>query len=166
MFRIDLNEFERGFLEWEERVEAPLELWSDLPAELCGPLVLEARAELTRDGSVHVAGRLQASLQLTCRRCLDPVSDTLDMALNVSFRPESLAEEEGVWPLELEDGRLDLDPALREELLLALPEYPVCRTDCRGMCPSCGTRLGEETCDCAPEEVDPRWDALRRLSER
>jgi uncharacterized protein len=54
---------------------------------------------------------------------------------------------------------------LREELLLATPAYPVCKADCKGMCPSCGARLGEEACDCATEEVDPRWDALRRLSE-
>jgi uncharacterized protein len=166
MFRIDLNELERGSLEWEERVEDPLDVWPDLSAEFRGPLVLTARAEMTRDGSVHVAGLLQASLQQSCRRCLDPVSDTLDLPLDVSFRRESLGEEEGVWPLALDDGRLDLGPALREELLLALPEYPVCRPDCRGMCPSCGARLGEEPCECTREEPDPRWNALRRLSER
>lgn len=165
MFRIDLKELERGSLDWEEWVDDPLEVWPDLPAEFRGPVVLAARAGLTRDGTIHVAGRLKAPLQLTCRRCLDPVSDTLDLALDVSFRRGALAEEEGVWPLELEDGRLDLAPAIREELLLALPEYPVCRPDCRGMCPFCGARLGEEACECGTREVDPRWDALRRLSE-
>jgi len=63
-------------------------------------------------------------------------------------------------------GSLDLGDAVREEVTLAMNPYVVCDPACRGLCPRCGANLNEGSCDCAEEEVDPRWEALRALKGR
>jgi uncharacterized protein len=62
------------------------------------------------------------------------------------------------------DGHtLDLEPTLREQILLALPMDTLCGESCRGLCPSCGENLNDATCDCQPDMADPRWAKLREL---
>jgi uncharacterized protein len=63
-------------------------------------------------------------------------------------------------------GALDLEDAVREEVVLAMEPYVVCDPECKGLCPKCGTDLNEETCDCSENEPDPRWAALRALKDR
>jgi len=74
-----------------------------------------------------------------------------------SFDPRDLDEE----PLERQ--RVELKPAIREQLLLALPMGSLCREDCKGLCASCGQALNEGACDCKPGVVDPRWAQLQKL---
>ena len=91
----------------------------------------------------------------------------MDFEVPFSFimeaRLEPDAADEGVYPLRPEGEVVDLRPMIREELLLVVPEFPVCREDCRGLCPRCGTNLNESECDCRSAEADPRWEALRKL---
>ena len=54
-------------------------------------------------------------------------------------------------------------PVLREQLLLRVPAYVVCREECRGLCPQCGANLNETTCACEPEQAASPWDALKKL---
>ena len=63
-------------------------------------------------------------------------------------------------------GFLDLAPLLREEAILAIPMDALCRPDCAGLCPECGKNLNEGPCDCQPEEIDPRLEALRKLRDQ
>ena len=53
---------------------------------------------------------------------------------------------------------LDLRPALREQWLLHVPGYALCRDDCKGLCPTCGAELNAGPCDCASAAADPRWE--------
>jgi uncharacterized protein len=73
------------------------------------------------------------------------------------------AEAEEVYPLPEKGGTLDLTEAVREHVLLSVPEFVNCDEACRGFCPRCGANLNETTCECRTEEEDPRWAALRRL---
>ena len=73
------------------------------------------------------------------------------------------AEAEEVYGLPERGLELDLGPAVREHVLLAVPQFVICDEACRGFCPRCGTNLNEASCDCVVEEEDPRWAALRRL---
>ena len=57
------------------------------------------------------------------------------------------------------------EPAVREQIMLAVPEFVICRETCRGLCPRCGTNLNESDCGCSEPQVDGRWAALKRLSE-
>ena len=60
---------------------------------------------------------------------------------------------------------IDLGEDVRQTLILAVPLKLLCRPECKGLCPQCGTNLNNETCSCTTVEADPRWDALRALKE-
>ncbi len=74
-----------------------------------------------------------------------------------SFELETL-DEEGYT-----GKQIDLTPAMREQILLSIPPSPVCREDCKGLCPSCGKDLNDGACGCDRTVVDPRWEALKGL---
>jgi uncharacterized protein len=57
-------------------------------------------------------------------------------------------------------GEVDLRDSLRECAVLGYPQAPVCREDCQGLCPACGSDRNEGTCECEETSVDPRWDGL------
>ena len=63
----------------------------------------------------------------------------------------------------LEDDLLDLEPLLRDAVVLALPFQPVCRPDCPGLCPQCGARLADEPDHQHEQAIDPRWAGLEGL---
>jgi uncharacterized protein len=76
---------------------------------------------------------------------------------------EGLEDDPDVFLLDERKGELDLRPALREQWLLHVPGYALCRDDCKGLCPSCGAELNLGPCDCASSAADPRWESLRNL---
>ena len=98
-----------------------------------------------------VRGWVSAKVKFRCVRC------TRYFGLDVE-------EQNFLSARQLEDLSecVDLTPELREAILLAFPNYPVCREECRGMCPQCGTDLNKKECDCRPPE-DSRWAALDEL---
>jgi len=89
-----------------------------------------------------------------------PVAQSLGLVFVTEGRSEG-AEECYLVPRRA--AAIDLTEAVREELLLAVPQYVVCRDDCRGLCPRCGADLNAGPCGCAPE-TDPRWAALTKLN--
>jgi uncharacterized protein len=89
--------------------------------------------------------------------------------MDLLFVPSGAAgveEDEGTRLLPDGAADLDLAEAVREELVLTQSPFAVCAPDCRGLCPQCGANLNEESCECAWEELDPRWEALRALKEK
>ena len=76
----------------------------------------------------------------------------------------ALSEEELAVSV-FDEGSIDVDEIVKEQILLAVPARTLCREDCKGICPECGTDLNTGQCDCAAEEVDPRWAALKSLKE-
>lgn len=165
MQRIDLRALREGAIERKGRVDAPGRAWPDLPVEFVDSAELSVRAESGPAGSVRVSGWLDGTLKLTCRRCLGEVQEVVSVGFEALFRPEGgeSTPERAVYRLPHDARELDLTEMLREELLLALPRWPECSPDCRGLCARCGADLNVEACDCVVEEGDPRWDALRAL---
>lgn len=141
-------------------------LWEDADVRLAEPLVVGLVARSVGEG-VLVRGRMRTRLARECRRCLTPVGWPIDDTVDMLFEPlrgEDGADLEGeVYPLPERGTELDLRGALREELLLRLPEHVVCDEACRGLCPRCGANLNETTCDCVPEPAPSAWDALKKL---
>ncbi len=139
-------------------------------------------AELYVEGTnVHVAGTVKGHVVVACSRCLGPASIPVDETLRVTFMPQGeiaatpapadeSSEDEG--GLELTDQDLDvfpydgeavdLEPLVREQLVLSVPYAPLCREDCRGLCPQCGIDRNTQTCTCEPPG-DPRFAALKGL---
>jgi len=142
------------------------------------PVELGLRLESVLEG-VLVTGTAQATAEGECVRCLEPLQLTLDADFQEMFqypeaddrgrviaRPEeSVADaEEDEDRLFVEDGMFDLEPVLRDAVVLALPMQPVCREDCPGLCPECGVRLADDP-DHHHDAVDIRWAALQGLAE-
>jgi uncharacterized protein len=126
------------------------------------PIHLDLRLEAVMEG-VLASGWARASLAGECARCLEPFDDEIDVAFQELYvYPESDAEEDEAARL---DGELlDLEPAIRDAVVLALPFQPVCQPDCPGLCPECGVRLLDEPGHAHAEDVDPRWAALSALT--
>jgi DUF177 domain-containing protein len=126
---------------------------------------LDLRFEAVSEG-VLVTGSAVAPLAGECARCLDPVTSSTEVSIQELYRylPDP-GEDEGDDEERFLDGdRLDLEPAFRDAVVLALPLSPLCRDDCPGLCAECGARLVEA----GPrhghgEDTDPRWGPLRQL---
>ena len=106
--------------------------------------------------------KMSAQTTSECARCLEPFEYTLDIETTdlYVFSPVSASEADLVLP---EDSIIDLGPIVRDEMLLSIPIKPICRTDCRGLCPLCGNNQNEQECDHQEDEIDPRLDALKSL---
>ncbi len=120
---------------------------------------------------VFFRGRLATRLALPCGRCLTRFSTLVEEELTVNFLPSSRSLSEEEVELSSEDldisfyqgGLIELGGAVRDQLGLAVPMKPLCREDCKGLCPTCGAELNERACGCREEEVDPRLQVLAKL---
>lgn len=127
-------------------------------------LVLELRLESVMEG-VLVSGTATTTADGECIRCLDPLTRAVEVDVQELFAyPESSSAEAGEDEiLHLHGDLLDLEPVVRDAIVLALPLQPVCEPDCPGLCVDCGIRLAD-----APghshRSFDPRWAALSQLA--
>jgi uncharacterized protein len=126
------------------------------------PVRMRLRLESVMEG-VLVSGEVDVPVTGSCARCLDPVEDTLELGLQELFAysgsaTEATTEEDEVR-LVVHDT-IDLEPAVRDAVVLSLPLAPVCDDECRGLCADCGQRLADLPDDHAHEVVDPRWAGL------
>jgi uncharacterized protein len=130
-------------------------------------LELDLRLEAVMEG-ILVSGQARAPLTGECSRCLDPLNATAEVELQQLFvypdlhADQSEDAEDGLG--QLIDDRLDLEPVVRDAVVLALPISPRCREDCPGLCPTCGERLAELPPDHSHPVADSRWAALAELS--
>jgi uncharacterized protein len=127
---------------------------------------LDLRLEAVVEG-VLVTGTARAELEGECVRCLAPLSDEVE----VRFQELFVYDDRHVDPNEefevstLQDDLVDLEPQLRDAVVLALPFQPLCQDDCPGLCPDCGARLADDPDHGHDAPVDPRWAALGALAE-
>ena len=104
-----------------------------------------------------------------CVRCLEAVEVPLEVDFQELYVYDDgddpvVAEAESDETRRLEGDLLDLEPVLRDEVVLALPMKPLCTPDCAGLCPICGVRLADAPGHAHEAEIDPRWAALRQLA--
>ena len=117
---------------------------------------------------VYVSGRVRGSLAGECGRCLNEISESFDVPLAELFAYEDSTTEETTDEDEvgrMQGDLIDLEPAVRDAVVLTLPTNPLCRPDCPGLCPECGVHFDDLPADHRHDEVDPRWAALRNLAE-
>jgi uncharacterized protein len=140
---------------------------------------LRGRVDLVDGATVHVRGRLSASVQVECGRCLERYPVPLDQELDLFYLPREkerpLEQEEDVEMTDRDvvvgyyDGdALDLGDVVREQVFLSLPLKRLCGEGCRGLCPTCGRNLNAGDCGCPPPETseDPRLSPLRKLFDK
>jgi DUF177 domain-containing protein len=122
------------------------------------PVRVDAVLERIPEGIV-VRGEVDVEWTAECSRCLRPVGGELAVGIDELFEPEPVEGE----TYRLEGDSIDLDQAVRDNVVLELPIAPHCRDDCRGLCPTCGADRNEVECGCVEEVGDPRWAALKSL---
>ena len=130
---------------------------------------------------VCIDARIRAEVTAACGRCLAPVAVDVPVEFEVTLVPadevrDEESQEDGdkgpvggsFAPADAEEetytGKvIDLDPIVREQILLAVPGYPVCDEGCKGLCSVCGGNLNERDCGCDRRVPDPRWAGLKNL---
>jgi uncharacterized protein len=129
------------------------------------PVELDLRLEAVMEG-VLVTGTADASLAGECARCLEALTDEITVDLQELYVYEDHAlpgEDDEVSTLQ--DDLVDLEPLLRDAVVLALPFQPLCMDDCPGLCPDCGARLADDPDHAHQAAIDPRWAALADLTQ-
>jgi uncharacterized protein len=129
------------------------------------PVKGELRAESVVEG-VLITGRLTGRAEFRCARCVSVAQEPVSVEVCELFakRGQDVPPESDAY--EIAGTEVHLEPMLRDALALALPLNPLCREDCKGLCPHCGMDLNEGQCDCRDEETDPRWAPLEALREK
>jgi uncharacterized protein len=129
--------------------------------------------QIEPDGrDVVIQGRITATVPQTCGRCLEAFGARVDANVDVRLMPRPVtgdSVELGTDDLDTDfyvDDQLDLNRVVETETTLALPMKPLCREDCRGLCPACGGNRNLVPCACAERAPDPRLAALRDLATR
>jgi uncharacterized protein len=183
---VKIEEIREGGLNLNEPVEP--KLVQDALAGTEGFRAGEAfkfQAKLQKVGTgVLLNGAFTATVVAPCKRCLAEVSLSLPTSFTLNLVPRDLAAQVGLedegdddekgergGSFHLDDAeeevfdgkKIDLDPILREQLLLALPMNAVCRDECRGLCMACGQNLNEKACGCDTKQIDPRLAALKNI---
>ena len=106
-----------------------------------------------------------------CARCLDEVSGVFSLEFERTVVTEGMVSEEKLEEsvdeyIVLNDGKLELDDAVKEELLIDFPRKLLCSDDCEGLCPKCGKPKKEGDCGCVIKEIDPRLEVLKKLLDK
>lgn len=122
---------------------------------------LELRLESVMEG-ILVTGTASVHTSGECVRCLREIDGEMSVDLQELYVYEG-DEDDDIS--RLEGDLLDLEPVLRDAVVLALPHNPLCVPDCPGLCPECGVRLADDPEHTHGEAVDPRWSALSQLIE-
>lgn len=133
---------------------------------LAEPLRFVGQAENLGAGLFQVQGQLQTTLQLACSRCLEPFPLPLALDFGERYAAEARPDAAGEADIHAFTGaEIDLSEQLLNQIQLALPMQPLCRENCLGLCPRCGTNLNQSSCSCAAAEIDPRWEKLKAFMD-
>lgn len=145
---------------------------ADLGVEMVGvpegtDVELDLRLEAVMEG-VLVSGTARSPLSGECARCLDPLTSSIEVEFQelYVYSDTRSGESAGDDERRLEGDLIDLEPVVRDAMVLALPLSPLCRDDCPGLCTECGVRLADAEPDHHHDAVDPRWAALQGMLDQ
>ena len=166
-------EFKQDFQPGDIDFGSELQQIGPLHAEGRAEVIVEHRGHKENIDDIRVVAKLDATMEVACARCLEPVQYTVNRAFDLLYRPlgvDKRADEVAINEADTEIGYYEgegllLEDVLREQLLLASPLKLVCREDCKGLCPQCGTNLNTATCNCQ-QPGDARWAALSELKNK
>ncbi len=118
--------------------------------------------------NLNCQGEIKARLKLECSRCLteffQPVTSKIEFILEMDDEKLGMDTQDDDYQfISKETISYDLNPRVREAMILTLPLKPLCKEDCQGLCQFCGTNLNLKSCSCSREAVDPRWNKLKEL---
>lgn len=162
MLRIDLGALRHGPIEMVQTVSADDTLFEGLGFQLSSEVRLQGRLMETGGGRYFWHGGLETQVEMACRRCLTPVAVDVKHPIEVLFTEDEEADDPASYAIPPRTMEIDPGGAVREELILSVPNYVLCNDGCRGICAGCGTDLNYGSCTCT-KEPDHRWAALESL---
>jgi len=153
-----------------EKVYRPEAFAPDDDYRVAAPVALALDIYKDRE-TFRLVGRVQSELELACSRCLEPFRWKVDEPFELTYRPqrentgdaEQEIEERDFSSAFYQNDEIDLEQLMRERFEMSMPMKPLCRADCKGLCPTCGTNLNLGTCACKTERDDPRFAALKEM---
>jgi uncharacterized protein len=155
----------------QRQVELTVPAPADLGIEVLrvpegSPVDLDLRLEAVMEG-VLVTGTAHAALDGECARCLEPIHDEIEGRFQELFvyAEHQTPHDEDDEVSTLEGDLVDLEPLLRDAVVLALPFQPLCEDDCPGLCTECGARLADDPDHTHEAPIDPRWAGLTELAQ-
>jgi uncharacterized protein len=153
MLRVDIRDLQRGPVKTVGELGPSDPAFYGLGLELDGPVEVKGQLQATGQGEYLWRGQIHGRLRGECRRCLTEVLDPVDVEVDAavfSTDPEA-ADDPDFYPLPERATAVDLSEVVREELALAArTELLLCREDCAGLCPRCGSDLNAGPCECQP----------------
>ena len=130
------------------------------------PLHVRGRLSSAGPGRFYWHGSIEGDVTLECSRCLGDTTGHVTDDAHLIFAEagsEDVEDDPDVFVLDERSPDLDLRPAVREQWLLNVPGYALCRDDCKGLCPTCGAELNLGRCDCESSAADSRLEPLPKL---
>src|SRR5687768_4837966 len=168
--RIELEKLEDGRGSFAQTYQPEeLDLVDDR-VTLNGPVTVTG--SVRRSGTeVIVNGRLSSLVSVECDRCLKTVELPISAKFSVDYITGKDYESSQAAELTAEDldvsvfdgEAIDVDELVKEQILLSIPDRALCREDCKGICSTCGADMNAGACNCEQIEIDPRWEALKKL---
>lgn len=150
MLTVDVRDLRHGPIETRARVAVDDPIFAGLDLQLAEPLRVDGKLQATGAGEYFWQGHLAGDVRATCRRCLAELLVPVSAEVGVMFSADPDAQDDpGVYPLAPTASAINLGEAVREELALVVPGYPLCRDDCKGLCARCGADLNAGPCACA-----------------
>jgi len=162
MLRVSLQAAQEGPVTTAATLAADDPALADVEYTLVAPVRVSGRLNESGPGQWFWRAQLTTTVGTACRRCLSPVDVPVSADVNLLFTEDAGTDDPSAVIVPVGMAELDLLPAIRDELILAAPEFAVCREDCRGLCPRCGAELNAGPCACR-SEPDLRWAALEAL---
>jgi uncharacterized protein len=165
--RIELDKLEKTGSTFAHRYEPEEIVLDEEHMRLTEPPSLSGR--VSRSGNeVRLRGKINATAEVECDRCLKMVSLPIEAEFDVKYVPnedytpsEAAELQEEDLSVSFFDGEtIDVDELVREQVLLSMPARALCGDECKGLCPVCGADRNTSSCDCESQEIDPRWAGL------
>jgi uncharacterized protein len=175
MYSLEIDEITDGGLQlaWDEEVPSLMSYLASLSIiDFAFEQPLHTETRVTKIGqSICLTGNVKTTLRLTCVRCLNdfnfPISSSFDLTLSplkkAPAEEEVELKEEDMESNFFEGGEIHLSEIACEQVFLEIPYKPLCREDCRGLCPVCGKDLNLSTCHCVSEDSGSAFSALKNL---
>jgi uncharacterized protein len=160
MFRIPVAELLRHPGERRRvEIDGPVPDVANSAARVTGDVRADLMLESLGGGALSAHGTVAAGWTGECRRCLGEANGAVEADVRELFETGSDGEE--TYPVE--HDQIDVEPLVRDAVLLELPLAPLCREACAGLCPVCGANRNDDDCGHEPDTRDPRWAALDQL---
>lgn len=137
------------FYPFNEVVHISNDILSGVLAEFIGDVEVSGTYVMDKD-NVYIDGELYYTLRFQCDRCLCPVEKTFNVRYTASFYLDGEEEIEGYYPYF--NNVVDITESVGQEIIFNIPTRILCKPDCKGICPKCGTNLNEKSCDCSQSE--------------